>query len=506
MVVGDTAHAERFDVIVVGGATAGFSAAIAAREHGAERVLLLEKAPEPEAGGNAVVSHTGFRFVQRGAEEIREFLPDVPPDVFARYVIRAYTEERFAADLQRVTRGRIDATLADILVRQSNAALHWMRDLGFVWAPVDQGVQVDGYKYFEPGLIIHPEGGGVGQYRTWLELGRQRGVDVRFESAVDRLLGSRRAIEGVRVVGPDGPYEATAPSVVLASGGFQANREMRARYLGPNADLMLVRGSRHDTGEILREALDLGASPGGHWQGAHATQIDASTPEGSGGGPGGANRYSYNYGITVNTVGARFYDEGEAEHAYTYAKTGWDVVRQEGGLAYQIFDQKTLHLLTSRYAKGEPVTADTVEELAGGIGVEPEVLTRTIADYNAAIDEDTPFDPGQRDGRGTSGLAVNKSNWALAIDQPPFVAYPVTGGVTFTFGGLEIDGDTRVQNTAGAAIEGLFANGDIIGLFYHNYPSCSGQTRNAVFGRIAGRNAAAHAATSAAGSRAGSRG
>ena len=484
--------AEEAHVLVVGGGSAAFEAAVAAREAGANRVVMLEKAPEPEFGGNARYSHTGFRWVFSGAEEIRRFVPDVDEETFSRFHLPAYTAEFYMADLQRVTRGRINKELADVLVQQSNAAIHWMRELGIEWE-IESGVVIDGRRYFEPGLVIHPRGGvggGLGQLMQWREIAKRMAVEIRYESRVCQLRGNDRRVDGVRVSCPDGEYDFSAPAVILCSGGFQANAEMRARYLGQNADLMKVRGSRHDTGEVLMLALALGAKAAGHWQGAHATPIDATFPDVEISNK--ANRYGYPYGITVNSLGQRFFDEGEAHHSYTYAKTGWAVLAQPGAVAYQIYDQKAKPLLNKRYEQfSHPIEADTIEELARKIGVEPVVLKHTIDEFNKAVRTDVPFDATKLDGRCTEGITPRKSNWANTIDAPPFWTYEVTGGITFTFGGLQINENAQVLNTCGNPIRGLFASGDIVGLFFHNYPSCTGQTRNVVFSRLAGRHAGA---------------
>ena len=482
---------ENISVVVVGGGSAAFEAAVAAKQAGAPRVVMLEKAPEPEFGGNARYSHTGFRWVFSGADEIHRFLPDLDDAMFQKLNLPAYSAEMFHADLQRVTRGRIDETLAEVLVSQSNAAIHWMRELGIKWE-IDSHVVIDGRYYFEPGLVVHPVGGmtgGLGQLGQWREIALRMGVEIRYESKVKQLLGNDRRIEGVVVSDADEEYEIKSGSMILCAGGFQANAEMRARYLGPNADLMKVRGSRHDTGEVLMMTLAMGAKAAGHWQGAHATPIDSTFPDVEIGSR--ANRYGYPYGITVNSLGQRFFDEGEAHHSYTYAKTGWAVLGQPGGVAHQIYDQKTIALLADRYQTATPIEAKTIEELAGKIGIEPTILNHTVKEFNNAARKDVRFDATKLDGKYTDGITPKKSNWASPIDTPPYVAYAITGGVTFTFGGLLINPQAQVLNTSGNPIRGLFASGDIVGLFFHNYPSCTGQTRNVVFSRLAGRNAAA---------------
>jgi tricarballylate dehydrogenase len=480
---------EKANVIVVGGGSAAFEAAVAACQSGPGKIVMLEKAPEAEFGGNARFSHTGFRFVHNGAQEIRAFIPEVPESEFQHMHIPPYTEEHFMADLNRVTQGRINGFLAELLVAESNAAVHWMLELGIKWEP-ERHVAVDGRYYFEPGMVIHPAGGvegGLGQLMQWRDIATRMGIEIRYESRVIALHGNDRAIGGVRVSASDGEYDLSGGAVILCSGGFQANPEMRARYLGTNADLMKVRGSKHDTGEVLQMALALGAKASGHWQGAHATPIDTQFPDVEISAK--ANRYSYVYGITVNSLGRRFFDEGESRSAYTYAKTGWAVLREPGAVAYQIFDRKALPIYHPGYVYAQPVEAATIAELAGKIGIEPAVLSHTVDEFNKAARSDVPFNPAELDGKCTLGITPRKSNWAIRIDEPPFRAYQVTGGITFTFGGLQVDGKARVLNTSLVPIRGLYASGDIMGLFFHNYPSCTGQTRNAVFSRLAGKNA-----------------
>ena len=486
---------ENVDVIVIGGGSAAFESAVAARQSGAERVLMLEKAPEEHAGGNARFSHTGFRFVVHDAAEIRTFIPEVAEAFFKTMRVMPYIRDDFLADLNRVTQGCIDPVLADFLVDQSNRAVHWMRETGIKWVP-EKAVVVDGKRYFHPGKIIQPMGGGKGQLEQWRRIAESLGIDIRFQSKVTALHGNHRRIDGVQVTTPDDVYDLIGRATIVCSGGFQANPEMRARYLGPNADFVKVRGSRYNTGEVLRMLLDKGAKAAGHWQGAHASPIDVNAPavetpimkDGLG---NTMNRYDYTFGITVNASGQRFYDEGETYHTYTYAKTGRAVLAQPGGIAYQIYDAKGIAMF--RHGPDYKATheeAQTITELARKIGVTPEVLSHTIDQFNRAVRVDIPFDARKLDRKCTEGLAINKSNWAIPIDTPPFRAYPIACGITFTFGGIAVNTRAQVLNTEGDPIRGLYASGDIIGLFFHNYPSCTGQTRNVVFGLAAGRNAA----------------
>jgi tricarballylate dehydrogenase len=490
------ARGETCDIVVIGGGSAAFEAAVAAREAGAERVVMLEKAAEAEYGGNARYSGTGFRFVHAGADEIRQFIPEVDDALFSTMTIPPYSAGDFMDDIDRMTQGRMNRELAYTLVGESNAAVHWMRGIGITWEPLKEHAKVGGKRYFERGIAIHVAGGGLGQLTQWRRIAQRLDIAIRFDSPVCAVCGDLRRVEGVVVSGPDGRYDLKAKAVIACAGGFQANPEMRARYLAGNTDMMKVRGSRHDTGEVLRLLLDLGARAAGHWQSGHMSPIDANapdfeTPQHEDGRGNTQSRYDYPFGITVNALGVRFFDEGEAQHSYTYAKTGRAVLAQPGARAFQIYDQKGLKCLRYPHHKATFVEADTIAELATKIGLDPTVLTHTVEEFNRAVAADKAFDPRKPDGKATVGLAVPKSNWANRIEEPPFRAYPVTGGITFTFGGVEINRSAQVMSTLDQPIKGLFASGDIVGLFFHNYPSFTGQTRNAVFSRLAGRAAVA---------------
>ena len=485
---------ENYDVIVIGGGSAAFEAAVSARMEGAERVVMLEKAPEAEYGGNARYSGTGFRFVHGGGKEIREFVPEVDEATFQTMEIPPYTAADFMSDLARMCQGRMNRELAETLVNESNAAIHWMRKVGIKWEPLKEHAMVNGKRFFERGIAIHVAGGGIGQLTQWRNLAESLGIEIRFDSPVSAILGDMRRVEGVRVSGADGSYDLRARSTIVCSGGFQASPEMRARYLAGNTDFIKVRGTKYDTGEVTRFLIELGAKTAGHWQSGHMSPIDAmapdyETPQHEDGRGNTQSRYDYPFGISVNSLGVRFFDEGEAQHSYTYAKTGRAVLAQPGGSAFQIYDAKGQKLFRYPHHKATFVEANTIEELAKKIGLEPRVLVHTVEEFNRACSSDKPFNQTKPDGKSTKGLEVPKSNWAQPIDEAPFRAYPVTGGITFTFGGVQVNKNAQVLNTTDQPIKGLFASGDVLGLFFHNYPSFTGQTRNAVFSKLAGRSA-----------------
>jgi tricarballylate dehydrogenase len=238
-------------------------------------------------------------------------------------------------------------------------------------------------------------------------------------------------------------------------------------------------------------ALEVGAMPWGQWSGCHATPINAQAPAfGDYQLTDKTNRLSYPFGLMINKLGRRFVDEGEDQALFTYAKFGGIILSQTEGLAYQIFDAKVKHLLEPRYATSDPIVAETLEELVRKLDVDHDTALCTLNEYNAAAGHGT-FNPGDRDGMTTRGLELPKSNWAQKLDTPPYLAWPVTGGITFSFGGLKINDRAQVIGTDWNPIAGLYTCGEMIGgLFHHNYPGGSGLMSGAVFGRIAGANAA----------------
>jgi len=305
-------------------------------------------------------------------------------------------------------------------------------------------------------------------------------------------------VAGVRATLRDGEtLDIAAGAVVLASGGFEANSEMRARYLGPGWDLAKVRGTRHNMGDGIRMGLEAGAEPYGNWSGCHAVGWDMNAPlYGDLAVGDGFQKHSYPFGIMVNAMGKRFLDEGADFRNYTYATYGREILAQPGQFAWQIFDAKVTHLLRDEYRIRQVtrVTANSIADLGKKLeGVDAAGLRLTVSEFNAAVQTGVPFSPNVKDGRGTEGLAVAKSNWANTLDTPPYEAYAVTCGITFTFGGLHIDGEGRVLDTAQNPIPGLYAAGELVGgLFYFNYPGGTGLTSGAVFGRIAGKGAASY--------------
>lgn len=488
---------DKVDVLVIGAGNAALCAALSARERGAN-VLVLEAASEAQRGGNTAFTAGAMRVAYNGIDDLLELVPDLDAQAVSRTDFGAYTESDFIDDIARVTDYRADPDLADVLVGRSFETLAWMRDKGVRFAPIygRQAFLVDGRFTFWGGLTIEAVGGGQGLIEYLSKACKSAGIDIRYEHRAVNLLDEGGALVGVRVRHHGRLLDINARSVVLACGGFESNAEWRARYLGPGWDLARVRGTSHNMGDGIKMALDFGASPAGNWSGCHAVAWDMNAPEFGDLSVGdGYQKHSYPFGVMVNNAGKRFLDEGADFRNYTYAKYGREILMQPGQQAWQIFDNKVLKLLRDEYHIKQitRVSAPTIEQLAAQMdGVDSATLVKTIGEYNASIDTNVAFNPNVRDGRGTRGLVPPKSNWANLIDEPPFVAYGVTCGLTFTFGGLRIDpASAAVLGTDLVPLPGLFGCGELVGgLFYNNYPGGAGLTAGAVFGRIAGASAA----------------
>lgn len=487
-----------FDVIVVGAGNAALCAALAACEAGA-RVLVLERSPESLRGGNSAFTGGAFRFAFDGVDDLLSLSPDISAEEQASTDFGAYSEVQFYADLAELSSYRADPVLIDVLARESLPVMQWMRGHGVRFIPIygRQTYERDGKRVFWGGLVLEASGGGLGLIESLTRRAGVLGAETRYDHKVVDLIVERGALAGVIAETPEGRVSLRAPSVVLAAGGFHANTAWRARYLGPGWDLAKARGSRFNTGAALEAALRHGARAFGHWSGCHSVFFDAHA-----GDYGDINRLNeqknyFTLGIVVNARGERFINEGEDFRNYTYSRMGAEVAKQPGGRAWQVFDARTVPLLPDEYrTRGAArIEAPTLEALAAKMeGIDARAFLNTVQAFNAAIDTDAPFDPAVKDGRATRGLAPDKSNWAVALETAPFVAYEVVCGVTLTYGGVAISPRSEVLAESGEPMPGLFAAGEMVGgLYYGKYPGGAGLTSGAVFGRIAGQSAAAHA-------------
>jgi tricarballylate dehydrogenase len=488
---------KKWDVVVIGAGNAAFCAAFAAQEKGA-KVLMIERASQDVSGGNSRFTAGAFRCAYNGADDLRTLMPDLTESEIERSDFGTYTTDQFFDDMFRVTQFRTDPDLCEQLVTKSFDAMRWMQSKGVRFVPIwgRQAYNINGKFKFWGGLTVEVWGGGPGLIDQHTMIAQKLGVEIRYNTRAVSLVYDGQAVTGIRVKTGDGFGEIETSAIVLACGGFESNTEMRTRYLGPGWELAKVRGTNFNTGDGIRMAMDIGASPMGNWSGCHAVGWDYNAPE-FGDLAVGDNfqKHSYPWGIMVNARGERFVDEGADFRNYTYAKYGRVILEQPNNFAWQVFDNKIVPMLRDEYRikRVTKQSANTLEELAKKLeGVNPEKFLAEVKQYNAAVQSGVPFNPNIKDGRCTSGLAINKSNWANTIDEAPFEAFQIGCGLTFTFGGLRINPETgQVFDTDLAPIPGLYAAGELVGgIFYFNYPGGTGLMSGSVFGRIAGAGAA----------------
>lgn len=491
------AKGDLYDVIVVGAGNAAMVAALSAAQQGAS-VLVLEASGPEDQGGNTRYAAGQMRAVYSSVDDIRRLVPDLTDAEIAGSDFGTYSREDYLDDVMRLTEHRCDPDLTETLVDNSFAALSWMKDVGvrFQVSFGRQAAKVDGRFKFWGGLPFEVWGGGPGLLDAYYRAASKANIEIVQRAFVTDLRMRDGRVTGVscRIGGQQ--REIASSAVVLACGGFEASAEMRARYLGPNWDLAKVRGTRFNTGEGLKMALAAGASTAGHWSGAHSTCWDMNAPDSGDLIVGdGYQKFSYPVGIMVNNRGDRFVDEGADLQTFTYAKIGREILAQPGLAAWQVFDQRAVPFLRDEYRikKITKALGATLEELVERMeGVNRDHFLKTVTDYNAAVPPgDPPINLSVKDGRSTRGLTTQKSNWAYPIDKGPFMAFGVTTGITFTFGGLRISTRAQVLDHAREPIPGLFAAGEIVGgIYYSGYPGGTGLVSGAVFGRIAGREAA----------------
>ena len=453
------------DVLVIGGGNAALCAALVAREGGAS-VLLLEAAPPSWRGGNSM--HT---------RNIR-CMHDAPQDVLTE----AYPEEEFWQDLRKVTAGRTNEALARLVIRKSHHVRGWMQRHGVRFQP-----SLSGTLHLSRTNAFFM-GGGKALVNAYYRSAQALGVQVRYEAPVQRLeLDGGRFVAAVLESGE----RIAARSCVVASGGFESNREWLREAWGRNergewpADQFLIRGTRYNQGVLLRDLLDQGADAIGDATQAHMVAIDARAPLYDGGICTRVDCVSL--GIMVNRDGQRFYDEGEDFWPKRYAIWGRLVALQPGQVGHSIIDAKAVGRFMPPVFRGE--RADTLEALAAQLKLPVQAFVETVRAYNAAC-RPGRFDHAVLDDCATEGLTPPKTHWARPIDTPPFFGYTLRPGVTFTYLGLRVDERARVH-FGGAPSPNLLAAGEVMAgnVLGQGYTAGVGMTIGTVFGRIAGAQA-----------------
>jgi len=480
------------DVVVVGSGNAGFSAALSAAESGS-KVILIDKCPEDWAGGNSYFTAGAFRTVHTGLHDILPIVSNVDQETTQIIDLDPYTQDNFWEDMSRITHGQFDQDLGRVLIDESNDAVKWLAGHGieFLLSFNRQAYKVDGrYKFFG-GLCLKTKDGGKGLVEAHQRAAEKYGVKILYSTAAKKMNVSPKTGAFVSLLGDRNGEKITinAKAVVLAAGGFESNPQMRSQYLGSIWELAHVRGTPYNTGECLEMAIqDLLAKKAGQWSGCHSVAWDANSPTGSGDREisNEFTKSGYPLGVTINVRGERFFDEGGDLRNYTYAKFGRAILEQPKGTAFQLWDQKGTPWLREEEYRDEivdKIQGSSIEELAeklSSYGLEnPTEFVHTLKRYNEAVYQhrkenvDLKWDPAVLDGLSTQSskgkLEIPKSNWALAIDEGPFMAVKVGCGVTFTFGGLAVDPKTAgvISNVTGEVLPGIFCAGEMVGgLFY----------------------------------------
>jgi len=508
------------EVLVIGGGNAGFSAATAAAQAGCRDIVLIDKCPEDWSGGNSYFTAGAMRTVHHGLDDLLPIVNNVDSDLASKIDLDPYTKEDFGRDMERICSGRSDPRLSKILVDESNDAVKWLAKNGvrYQLSFNRQAFLVDGRHKFWGGMALKTQDGGKGLIEDHKRVAQRHGVKVFYSTPATKLHKdpSSGAVTAVSVEHNGRPATVQVKAVIMAAGGFEANPRMRSQYLGPGWDLAYVRGTPFNTGDCLEMALrDVSARQAGNWSGCHSTCWDANAPADTGDREisNEFTKSGYPLGLMINTSGERFVDEGIDFRNYTYAIFGRQILAQPGGMAFQVWDSRTIPWLRSEEYRDEVVKkihASSISELAdkcaeAGLQNKQKFID-TMEEYNKAVHQhmkehpERKWDPAVKDGMSTQSsstkLALAKSNWALPLDQGPFMAVKVTGGVTFTFGGLAVNPETTgvIASTTSKEVPGLYCVGEMLGgLFYGNYPGGSGLTSGAVFGRRAGKAAAAFA-------------
>ncbi len=456
-----------YDIVVIGGGNAALCAAITAAENGA-RVLILEAAPKPYRGGNS--RHTrNFRCMHS-----RPLGP----------LVESYSEEEYFADLLKVTDGKTDEGLARLAIRTSEECLPWMEERGVRFQPSLSGT----LSLARTNAFFR--GGGKSLVNAYYLTAQKLGIDVRYDAQVTHL-----EVEEDKVVfldySHDNQSHRLAPkAIVVASGGFQADTDWLTRAWGPAAKNFLIRGTPYNRGVVLADLLNQGVEQVGDPTQCHAVAIDGRAPKFDGGIVTRLDCVPFS--IVVNKDAERFYDEGEDVWPKRYAIWGRLVAAQPDQVGYVIIDAKSLNLFMPSVFP--PIKADTIEELAGKMGLPEQKLRETVDQFNASCGDTSGFHPTELDGVATTGLTPPKTNWARPITEAQFYGYSLRTGVTFTYLGLKVD-ETAQCSTGNRPISNLWAAGETMAgsILGQGYLAGFGMTIGTVFGRIAGKEAANYA-------------
>ena len=492
-----------YDVIVVGAGNTALLTALKAHEHGA-RVLVLEIAPKENRGGNAYYTTGIYRIVHNGIEDVHDLIPDLTEEE-RNIVIEPYTADDYFRDYSSVTENLVDPAMMELIINNSTEAIRWMvKKQGVKMELTSFFVRrIEGKLHFVGPVPISAKGGGAGLSDYLFDrVENMEGIDLLYETGAQKLLvDDSGKVYGVTTVSQKGIKDYTSKAVILSCGGFEANPEWRARYLGPNWDLAKVRGGQYNMGDGIKMALDIGAQPFGNWSCCHAIFIEANAPQPSiRKDTDKTSKRMYIFGLCVNVLGERFVDEGYDSTENTYSRYGKTALTQPDRVVFQLFDAKGYDTITKGgifhdYVNAQYTKADSIEEMADKLGIPADTLAKTVSEYNKAAGVPGGNNhwykyTGRPEDAHTEGLDLAKSSCAYPLETPPYYAYAVECGITFTYGGLKVNKRAQVLRSGDIPIKGLYASGEITGgIFYQNYAGACGQLTGAVFATLAGKYA-----------------
>ena len=455
-----------YDIAIIGCGAAGTAAALAAAERAKEknkniRIAIIERADFDNRGGNSRWTAAYMRM-----ENIDQPAPNFREDMLAfsdNYSDRVYIE-----------------TLYD----EAGPTLRWVESKGVEFGYLPTMFLTAS----KPRLL--PVGGGRAIIDTLSLRARALNVEIIYEATAWNLgLNEEGAVESlkIRIKGGD-TISLQVDSVILAAGGFQGSQEMMAQYIGRDAHKIppVAEGGYYNKGEAIRMAQQLGAKGTGQWDSFHAEPVDPRSKREE------AGVMTYPYAILVNQHGERFTDEGEATIDEQYEAVARKIFYdQPGHIAYMITDQKLYDIPNYEEAlqtEQPPIVSDTIEGLAEQLNIKPENLKKTVEEFNQAV-QPGEFLWNKKDGKQAVGIEPPKSNWAVPIDQAPYIAYPIICCNVFTNGGIATDIHGRVVSNDNEPIPGLYAAGEMTGLYYGKYPGGTSVLRGLVFGKRAGEHA-----------------
>ncbi|KAE9582418.1 3-ketosteroid 1-dehydrogenase helE [Colletotrichum fructicola] len=462
------ASSETYDVVVVGSGFAGCMTTLnfleeCKRLNKSGRVALVEAGKEGERSGASKWTMAYLRL-----DKNLDF------------------DDHWVKEMRRVSNGAADEDYCEKLRQEAPLSARYLEDHGVKFVHHNEPNVL--LEFNTDQHFVFPEGGGNAIIQNLLShIQAFDQVDIFYQTEAVRLLTTDAGcVRGLKVRKTDGLlHDLVAPTVMLACGGFEANQEMLARYIGRDSHKLplIAPGLKYNKGAGLRMCLEVGADTAGSFDGMHCELVDtrADKPD--------AVIWGHNYGILVNNDCERFYDEGERHLFATFEMAALQTWKDQNMSCYFITDEVIMQRFKGSWVyettDKPPEKSDTIGGLAETLNLDPKKLKKTVDDFNAAIN-DKSFDLMKLDGKATTGLKPNKTNWANPIAKAPFYGFPCTPNLTFTYGGVKTDLHSRVLSHNDVPIPGLYASGEMTGLFYNEYPPATSCLRSMTFGRLAG--------------------